>query len=167
MASLKADPLAKVKGSSVAVRVQELQAAAASETGGVQIVRPATVPSAPASRKLLTHIVVGLIAALVLAAASVLGLEAVDHRLRGSLEFEAAFGAPVLGTIPGGRRLDNPMRLQAARRRAYTDLAARLAFTAADRIKGAVSEAYYSTEVGLKELGWDGSIAFAPPSICG
>jgi len=129
LASSEADPLAKVKGSSVAVRVQELQAAAASETGGVQIVRPATVPSAPASRKLLTHIVVGLIAALVLAAASVLGLEAVDHRLRGSLEFEAAFGAPVLGTIPGGRRLDNPMRLQAARRRAYTDLAARLAFT--------------------------------------
>lgn len=36
-----------------------------------------------------------------------------------------------------------------------------------DRVKGAVSEAYYSTEVGLKELGWDGSIAFAPPSICG
>jgi len=36
-----------------------------------------------------------------------------------------------------------------------------------DRIKGAVSESYYSTEVGLKELGWDGSIAFAPPSVCG
>ena len=46
LASSEADPLAKVKGSSVAVRVQELQAAAASETGGVQIVRPATVPSA-------------------------------------------------------------------------------------------------------------------------
>ena len=36
-----------------------------------------------------------------------------------------------------------------------------------DRIKGAVSETYYSTEVGMKELGWDGSIAFAPPSACG
>jgi hypothetical protein len=36
-----------------------------------------------------------------------------------------------------------------------------------DRIKGAVSESYYSTEVGLKELGWDGSIAFAPPGVCG
>ena len=36
-----------------------------------------------------------------------------------------------------------------------------------DRIKGAVSESYYSTEVGLKDLGWNGSIAFAPPSICG
>lgn len=36
-----------------------------------------------------------------------------------------------------------------------------------DRIKGAVSETYYSTEIGLKELGWNGSVAFAPPNICG
>jgi Gluconate 2-dehydrogenase subunit 3 len=36
-----------------------------------------------------------------------------------------------------------------------------------DSIKGAVSETYYSTEVGMKELGWNGSIAFAPPAICG
>jgi len=36
-----------------------------------------------------------------------------------------------------------------------------------DRIKGAVSETYFSTETGMKELGWDGSITFAPPSICG
>lgn len=36
-----------------------------------------------------------------------------------------------------------------------------------DRIKGAVSESYFSTEVGMKELGWDGSMTFAPPSACG
>lgn len=36
-----------------------------------------------------------------------------------------------------------------------------------DRIKGAVSETYFSTEIGLKELGWNGSVAFAPPSVCG
>jgi hypothetical protein len=35
-----------------------------------------------------------------------------------------------------------------------------------DRIKGAVSETYYSTEVGMKELGWNGSIAFAAPNAC-
>jgi len=40
----------------------------------------------------------------------------------------------------------------------------RLAF---DGLKGAVSEAYYATETGMKELGWDGSITFAPPSVCG
>jgi tyrosine-protein kinase len=129
LATSEADPLAKVQGSPVAARVQELQAGAASETGGVQIVRSASVPGSRASRKLLTHIMVGLIAALVLAAAAVLGLEAIDRRLHGSPQFEAAFGAPVLGTIPARRRLDDPARFQAERRRAYTDLAARLAFT--------------------------------------
>jgi hypothetical protein len=36
-----------------------------------------------------------------------------------------------------------------------------------DSIKGAVAETYYSSEIGKKELGWDGSVAFAPPSACG
>jgi hypothetical protein len=35
-----------------------------------------------------------------------------------------------------------------------------------DRIKGAVSETYYSTEAGMKELGWNDSVVFAPPSVC-
>jgi hypothetical protein len=36
-----------------------------------------------------------------------------------------------------------------------------------DRIKGAVAETYFQTEAGMKELGWDGSMTFAPPSVCG
>ena len=36
-----------------------------------------------------------------------------------------------------------------------------------DGIKGAVAETYYSTEAGMKELGWNGSVAFAPPAACG
>ena len=36
-----------------------------------------------------------------------------------------------------------------------------------ERIKGAVAETYYSTETGMKELGWNGGVAFAPPSVCG
>lgn len=36
-----------------------------------------------------------------------------------------------------------------------------------DRIKGAVAETYYQTEIGMKELGWNGSMAFAPPAACG
>lgn len=36
-----------------------------------------------------------------------------------------------------------------------------------ERIKGAVAETYYSTEAGMKELGWNGSVAFAPPAACG
>lgn len=37
-----------------------------------------------------------------------------------------------------------------------------------DRIKGAVAETYFQTETGMKELGWDGSVTFTPPSgLCG
>jgi hypothetical protein len=42
--------------------------------------------------------------------------------------------------------------------------AARQAF---EGVKGAVAETYFSTEVGMKELGWDGSVTFAPPAVCG
>ena len=36
-----------------------------------------------------------------------------------------------------------------------------------DRIKGSVAETYYSSEAGMKELGWNGSVAFATPAACG
>ena len=36
-----------------------------------------------------------------------------------------------------------------------------------DGIKGAVAETYFASEAGLKELGWNGSMTFAPPSVCG
>ena len=36
-----------------------------------------------------------------------------------------------------------------------------------DAIKHAVAESYYSSEPGMKEMGWDGTFAFAPPSVCG
>ena len=129
LATAEADPQAKIAGSLVAQRVQQLQAAAAAQTGGVQIIRPASVPGSPASPKVLTSIVVGLIAALILAMAAVFGLEAVDRRLLGVPQFEEAFGAPVLGAIPGGRRRRYRAAPNAARRQAYSDLAARLAFT--------------------------------------
>ena len=35
-----------------------------------------------------------------------------------------------------------------------------------DGIKGAVAETYFWTEAGMKELGWDGSVTFTPPSVC-
>jgi hypothetical protein len=44
------------------------------------------------------------------------------------------------------------------------DDATRRAF---DGLKGAIAETYYSSEVGMKELGWNGSVAFAPPAACG
>jgi hypothetical protein len=34
-------------------------------------------------------------------------------------------------------------------------------------VKGGVAETYFSTQVGLKELGWNGSVMFAAPIACG
>lgn len=36
-----------------------------------------------------------------------------------------------------------------------------------DGIKAAVAETYYSTEPGMKELGWQGNFAFVSPAVCG
>lgn len=129
LAAAEADPQAKVKGSPVAARVELLQAAAASETGGVQIIRPATVPSSAASPNLRKSILLGIVAGLILALAAVFAMEFLDRRLVDPRQLEAAFGVPALAIIPGGRRLHDAARLQAARRQPYTDLAARLAFT--------------------------------------
>jgi len=35
-----------------------------------------------------------------------------------------------------------------------------------DGLKAAIAETYYSSETGMKELGWNGSVTFAPPGIC-
>ena len=33
-----------------------------------------------------------------------------------------------------------------------------------DAVKEAVAETYWESELGMKELGWNGAVAFAPPS---
>ena len=35
-----------------------------------------------------------------------------------------------------------------------------------DALKSAVAESYYSSEAGMKELGWNKSVVFAPPPVC-
>jgi hypothetical protein len=42
--------------------------------------------------------------------------------------------------------------------------AARRAF---EFVKGGVSETYYQTQAGMKELGWNGGVMFASPAACG
>ena len=128
LAAAEANPQAKVATSAVAARARQLEAAAASETGGVQIVQPATVPGSPASPSLKKNLVLALVLGLILAFGSVLGLEAVDRRLAEPGQFAAAFGAPVLATIRGGRDRE---RATDTRRQVLADLAADLAFTGA------------------------------------
>lgn len=133
LAAAESDPQARIATSPVAARVRQLQAAAAAETGGVQIVRPATEPTRPASPKLSSAVMLGLVGGIALALAVVFGLEAVDRRLLSREQFEEAFEARVLSTMPSGKRGADARTAQAALERECTDLAARLAFTDAAR----------------------------------
>jgi hypothetical protein len=36
-----------------------------------------------------------------------------------------------------------------------------------DDLKRAIAETYFASEAGMKELGWNGSVAFASPAACG
>jgi capsular polysaccharide biosynthesis protein len=137
-ASLQAareNPQARLAGSSVAARVTQLEAAAASETGGVQIIRAALPPRSPASPALRSRLMLAFLIGLVLALAAVLAVEAFDRRLIAPGGFEAALDAPVLAVLAHGhgRGADDNGDQRAVRRRANAELAARLAFTDAAR----------------------------------
>jgi capsular polysaccharide biosynthesis protein len=112
------------EGQALLTRLHQLQTGSAVATGGVQVVRAAEVPEAPAPRmRPLTTAVVVLLG-LVLAAIAVFLLARTDRRLHDEDDAESAFGLPVITRIPGRRRRamgEDPARLDA-----FDALAARL-----------------------------------------
>jgi capsular polysaccharide biosynthesis protein len=111
----------------ITVRIQALQAAAASETGGVELIRAASPALTPVSHRTMTAVAAGFVG-LVLAALVVLALELIDRRLCDEGEFEAAFDAPVVATLTRSRRGARQDAAIRARRRDVADLAARLCY---------------------------------------
>jgi polysaccharide biosynthesis transport protein len=83
--------------------LRQLQAAAAFQTGGVQIVRRATAASARASGRLLSSALVAGFLGVLLAAVAVVFLARTDKRVRGTDDLEATVGRPVLATVPNAR----------------------------------------------------------------
>jgi polysaccharide biosynthesis transport protein len=86
--------------------LRRLQAAAAFQTGGVQIVRRATAASAVASRRTLQSAVIAGFLGIVLAAVVVVVLARTDRRIRNSDDLEAAARRQVLATVPTSTRAD-------------------------------------------------------------
>jgi capsular polysaccharide biosynthesis protein/MinD-like ATPase involved in chromosome partitioning or flagellar assembly len=76
-----------------------LQAAAAFQTGGVQIVRRATPASAVASGGTMSTALVAGFLGVVLAAVAVVLVARTDQRVRGEADLEAAAGSAVLATV--------------------------------------------------------------------
>jgi non-specific protein-tyrosine kinase len=102
-AQLNAIPAAQ-RGSGQALalanRLTEVQVAQAVQTGGVQVVRHATRPTSASSGHVGSTAALGLALGLVFAIAVALGLDLLDRRLKDDEEIEAAFGLPVLASVP-------------------------------------------------------------------
>jgi capsular polysaccharide biosynthesis protein len=99
-----APPVNSAESTQLRDRIGQLKASEAVETGGVQVVSRAQIPSNAAGPGPLA---IGLIAALVgtlLGIAAALGADRVDRRLRDPAAIERALGAPVLAEIRGGER---------------------------------------------------------------
>ncbi|MGH2797541.1 MAG: Wzz/FepE/Etk N-terminal domain-containing protein, partial [Thermoleophilaceae bacterium] len=79
--------------------LRKLQATAAFQTGGVQIVRRATGPSAVASRRLLPSAILAGFLGVILATVAVVVLARTDKRVRSADDLEAAARHPVLATV--------------------------------------------------------------------
>jgi tyrosine-protein kinase len=84
----------------VAQQLQQLRASRATLGGTTQVIDPATPPGAPISPHPGRNARIGFILALLIAAALVPLLDAIDRRLREPDEIESDFDAPLLGSIP-------------------------------------------------------------------
>jgi len=122
-------------GQQLQTRAKELQIDSALQTGGVQLVSNATVPTGPASPKPVLDGAVGLVVGLLLGTGAALGLELFDRRFKTEAEIERGYGLPVLAAIPRAARRE-AARGDGQQREAYGLLAATLEYSAAgDRNK--------------------------------
>ena len=118
------------RGRELLNRAEELAIEASTKTGGVEVVRraePATNPSRPRPQLAAA---VGLVLGLALALLIAVLAELVDRRLRDESDFEAAFGLPILSTVPQPtRRSSAPLQQEdPGQQEAYGTLAANVRY---------------------------------------
>jgi capsular exopolysaccharide synthesis family protein len=122
-----------LEGRELLARERELRVAAALQTGGVQIVRRASVPTDPSRPRPKLSAALGAALGLLLGIAAAMVREFADRRLRDEEAIERAFGLPVLGVVPRA-----PKRAMAAaaedpfQREAFGLLASNLSFSTPD-----------------------------------
>jgi len=110
-------------------RQRQLEIAAALQAGGVEIVRPARVPTSAARPRPVLSALLGVMVGLLLGVCVALGRELIDRRFKDESDIEEFFELPIIAAIPRpargrGRLADH------AQREAYGLLVANLRLSA-------------------------------------
>ncbi len=126
--SLSPEEVESTEGRELEARLRELEIASSLQTGGVEVVRRASVPVDPAVPRPLLSAFIGLLVGFALAVMIVVLLEFADRRIKDEDEAQEILELPLLARVPrSGRGGDNGAR-DRLRDEAYASLAANLLF---------------------------------------
>jgi polysaccharide biosynthesis transport protein len=93
------------EGAALREQLDRLKLTQALQTGGAELVQPATVPSSPSSPKTVRNVMLGFILGLLLGFGLAALLERIDRRVRSIEELEDLYEVPILARIPRSQRL--------------------------------------------------------------
>jgi Mrp family chromosome partitioning ATPase len=102
--SLSPEDQASSQGRALQARLRELEITSSLQTGGVQVVRHAGIPSSAAAPRPVFSAILGGFTGLILALIVILVLEFSDRRIRDEEDAQAAVPLPVLAQIPRAAR---------------------------------------------------------------
>lgn len=87
-------------------QADQLRVLASLQTGDAELVQAAEPPDSPSSPRTVRNVALGVVVGLLMGFGLAFLLERLDRRVRDPEEIEAAFGRPILGTVPESRTLD-------------------------------------------------------------
>ena len=135
-------------------RANQLRILAALQTGDAELVSPAGVPGAPSSPRPKRDAVLGLVLGLVLGIGLALLLNRMDVRLRTAEEIRRALRAPVLGALPGRRRIRSGATLDPSTADAFRALHANLHYDGVERALHLLMLTSLGSDDGRSEVAW-------------
>jgi tyrosine-protein kinase len=94
------------QGATLNKQLDELRLIQALQTGGAELVQPATLPSSPSSPKPVRNVALGIVLGALLGFGLAALLERIDRRVRSVEELEELYGLPILARIPRSSKLE-------------------------------------------------------------
>lgn len=152
---LSAEERASDRGRELATQAAQLSTIAALQTGNVDLVERATVPTGPSSPKVKRNLALGLFGGLALGLGIAALLELFGGRLRESDDVEATLEAPVLARIPEDREPDEPdVVADPALQESFHTLRSSLRYLAVDRSISSVMVTSADVGEGKTAVAW-------------